>query len=299
MQSVHPPSGAGVTGIADKLLSQCPVVVTGLLILARAILASLGLPAPTVVEILAATHVSRSTAYETHDVLARLLPTLIRARGRPAKPPPAATDQGAALTRAVLGYVTHHAGCVQRGPVRQHYSDGFRRYIVELRAEHAALDVEPFASAVDVPLGTLKDWLRDPIAAAVSTESAASPPPDADSAQMQTVLDAWTRWDGTFIGFCDHVRAGLLVPFGREAVAQQRRQPCHRRVRRPRPRNRQPLRRTFWLDSLADVLRSREDPARRALFLAAAHRIEATFSITPRERHDAVRVLADCVAVIP
>ena len=60
-----------------------------------------------------------------------------------------------------------------------------------------------------------------------------------------------------------------------------------------------PLRRTFWLDSLADVLRSREDPARRALFLAAAHRIEATFSITPRERHDAVRVLADCVAVIP
>jgi len=240
MQSVHPPSGAGVTGIADKLPSQCPVVVTGLLILARAILASLGLPAPTVVEILAATHVSRSTAYETHDVLARLLPTLIRARGRPAKPPPAATDQGAALTRAVLGYVTHHAGCVQRGPVRQHYSDGFRRYIVELRAEHAALDVEPFASAVDVPLGTLKDWLRDPIAAAVSTESAASPPPDADSAQMQTVLDAWTRWDGTFIGFCDHVRAGLLVPFGREAVAQQRRQPCHRRVRRPRPRNRQP-----------------------------------------------------------
>ena len=135
MQSVHPPSGAGVTGIADKLLSQCPVVVTGLLILARAILASLGLPAPTVVEILAATHVSRSTAYETHDVLVALLPTLVRTRGRPAKPPPVATDQGAALARAVLGYVTHHAGCVQRGLVRQHYSDGFRRFIVELRAE--------------------------------------------------------------------------------------------------------------------------------------------------------------------
>jgi hypothetical protein len=47
------------------------------------------------------------------------------------------------------------------------------------------------------------------------------------------------------------------------------------------------------------VLRSREDADRRPLFLAAAHRIEATFAITPRERHDAVRVLADCVAVIP
>jgi len=171
-------------------------------------------------------------------VLVELLPTLIRARGRPAKPPPVTTDQGAALTRAVLGYVTHHAGCVQRGPVRQHYSDGFRRFIVELRAEHAALDVEPFASAVDVPLGTLKDWLRDPIAAAVSAESEPSPPPDADSAQMQTVLDAWTRWDGTFIGFCDHVRAGLLVPFGREAVARilhvhGLRRPAHRKGRTP------------------------------------------------------------------
>ena len=94
-----------MTGIAEKLLSQCPVVVTGLLILARAIFESLGLPAPTVVEILAATHVSRSTAYETHDVLVDLLPTLIRARGRPAKSPPTATDQSAAVTRAVLGYV--------------------------------------------------------------------------------------------------------------------------------------------------------------------------------------------------
>ena len=60
-----------------------------------------------------------------------------------------------------------------------------------------------------------------------------------------------------------------------------------------------PLRRTCWLDSLANVLRSREDAVRRTLFLAAARRIEATFAITPRERHDAVRVLADCVAVIP
>ena len=239
MQSVHPPHPVqGMTGIAEKLLSQCPVVVTGLLVLARAIFESLGLAAPTVTEILAATHVSRSTAYETPDMLVELLPTLIRARGRPAKPPPAAADQGAALTRAVLGYVTHHAGCVQRGPVRQHYSDGFRRFIVELRAGHAVLDVEPFATAVDVPLGTLKDWLRDPIASAESAESATAPLPDAESAQMQTVLDAWTRWDGTFVGFCDHVRDGLLVPFGRDAVARilhvhGLRRPAHRKGRTP------------------------------------------------------------------
>jgi hypothetical protein len=60
-----------------------------------------------------------------------------------------------------------------------------------------------------------------------------------------------------------------------------------------------PLRRTFWLDSLANVLRPHHDAARRTLFLAAARRIEATFAVSPRERHDAVRVLADQVAVIP
>jgi hypothetical protein len=60
-----------------------------------------------------------------------------------------------------------------------------------------------------------------------------------------------------------------------------------------------PLRRIFWLDSLADVLRPREDAERRPLFLAAARRIEATFAVTPRERHDAVRVLAERVAIIP
>ncbi len=227
-----------MTGIAEKLLSQCPVAVAALLILARAVFESLGLAAPTVAEILATTRVSRTTAYETLDMLIELLPTLSRARGRPPKPPPAPTDQSAALTRAVLGYVTHHAGCVQRGPSRQHYSDGFRRFVVELRATCAALDVEPFATAVDVPLGTLKDWLRDPITTAASSESAAPPRPDADNVQMQTVLDAWTRWEGTFVGFCDYVRDGLLVPFGRDAVARilhvhGLRRPVHRKGSSP------------------------------------------------------------------
>jgi hypothetical protein len=54
-----------------------------------------------------------------------------------------------------------------------------------------------------------------------------------------------------------------------------------------------PLERTFWLDSLADVIRSREPAQHRTLYSAAARRIEATFAVTPRERHDAVRALAD------
>ncbi len=59
-----------------------------------------------------------------------------------------------------------------------------------------------------------------------------------------------------------------------------------------------PLERTFWLDSLADVIRS-GDPAQHAsLYTAAARRIEATFAVTPRERHDAVRALADRVVAL-
>ena len=56
-----------------------------------------------------------------------------------------------------------------------------------------------------------------------------------------------------------------------------------------------PLERTFWLDSLADVILAREQTLHASLFSAAARRIEATFAVAPRERHDAVRLLADRV----
>ena len=71
--------------IAEKLLSVCPVAVTALLIQARAVCESLALPAPTIAQILAATKVSRTTAYEMVAVLVALLPTLTPERGRPPK----------------------------------------------------------------------------------------------------------------------------------------------------------------------------------------------------------------------
>jgi hypothetical protein len=113
-----------------------------------------------------------------------------------------------------------HPGCA-RADERQGYSDGFRRFVVEQRATHQALDVEVFARAVSVPLGTLKDWLRvpsppvaDPATAPVVTEEAA-----AQMAQIQTVLSAYKHWDGTFLDFCEHLRRDLRVPFGRALVA--------------------------------------------------------------------------------
>ncbi len=211
--------------IAEKLLSVCPLVATALLLLARALLESLALPAPTVSQILAATGASRSSAYELLAVLVDLLPTLVPTRGRPPKapPPPSSTSTGdsGTLTHALLGYVMAHAGCVRHGELRQHYSDGFRRFVLDLRAEHHSVEIEAFAEATRLPLGTLKDWLRSPTGTLDAPEPTAPPQrPGAEHAQMQTVLDAWPRWHGSFLGFCEHVRVELRVPLGRDLVAR-------------------------------------------------------------------------------
>ena len=206
--------------VAQKLLEVCPVPAAALLLLARQLCGHLALPAPDVAQIMAATKASRTSAYAMGDVLAELLPTLVPARGRPPKPPPTSTDETETLTHAVLAYVMGHPACVQRGPVRQHYSDGFRRFVVALRAVHATLDLEAFAKATDLPLGTLKDWLREPATAPDAPDPAAPERPSAEGVQMQTVLDAWSRWEGNFHGFCEHVREELRVPFGRDMVAR-------------------------------------------------------------------------------
>ena len=207
--------------VAEKRLSVSPLVTAALLILSRQLCEHLALPSPGVAEILAATGAPRSTAYDLYDVIVELLPSLVRTRGRPPKPPPpVSTTESGALTRAVLGYVMAHPGCVHRGEARQHYSDAFRCFVLDLRAEHTSLEIEVFADAIDVPLGTLKDWLRSPASAAEATEPAPPLRPGAEGAQMQTVLDAWPRWEGSFLGFCEHVLRELRVPFGRDLVAR-------------------------------------------------------------------------------
>lgn len=205
---------------AERLISLCPLVVAALLLVARTLCEALSLPVPTVGQILAATKASRSSAYELVAVLVESLPTLVPARGRPPAPPPVPTAADGALTRAVLEYVMGHPGCVHRAGARRHYADCFRRFVLELRAGHAAIALETFADAVGVPPGTLKDWLGIPAQSSEVPGPAAPPRPAAELAQMQTVLDAWTRWAGGFLAFCDHVRDELRVPFGRSLVAR-------------------------------------------------------------------------------
>lgn len=207
------------TLIPQNLFDVCPSVLAALLILARSVCKKHNLPAPEVAQILTATQASRSAAYASMSTLAELLPTLVRPRGRPPKPVAAqgpSSSQTASLSASVLDYVMRHPGCVHKSRVRQQYSDGFRHFLVEQRGVHADLELESFSAAVAVPLGTLKDWLHQPLAVPPSQQKPRAPaePTDAEPAQIQTVLHAWSRWHGSFLDFCQHVRSHLLIPFG-------------------------------------------------------------------------------------
>jgi hypothetical protein len=200
------------------------LVVAAVLLLARTIAERYELPCASVGSILTATGASKSRAYELMATLAALLPKLVRTPGRPARtsitPPPSAPQQ---VTSAVLDYVMTHPGCVDRGAERQRYADGFRRFILGLYAEQPQVDLDVFSRAVAVPIGTLKDWLRAPRSEPGSSRSADAEPATAEttelsSAHIQTVLDAWSRWQGSFLDFCEHVRRDLHVPFGRDLV---------------------------------------------------------------------------------
>jgi hypothetical protein len=126
----------------------------------------------------------------------------------------------------VLRYVLRHPGCANAHSDRQRYSDGFRRFVLDLREQHQAIELEAFAARAEVPVGTLKSWLSIPpaSAAALDTEHVQPPesiePESATGRQIETVLAAWTMWRGSFSDFCAHVRHELRVPFGRSLLTQ-------------------------------------------------------------------------------
>jgi hypothetical protein len=206
------------------------LLVTALLLVARAAAARYALPAPSAEAILSATGASKSRAYQLASELVALLPTLVRRAGRPAKPaPPPASADTVAITLAALGYVMSHPGCVDRGR-RQSYAHGFRRFVLDLCAKHPDVAVETMAEAIAVPLGTLKDWLRAPAfvtAAATDEEPTGEPLADAptvddgvDVLRFKSVIEAWRRWCGSFVDFCAHVQRDLRIQFRRDLIAK-------------------------------------------------------------------------------
>lgn len=203
------------------------LIAAALLLVARAVAARYELAAPSAEAIVAATGASRSRAYELATQLVAMLPTLVRASGRPPKPtaPTTATSTTGAITREVLAYVMRHPGCVDHS-VRHRYSNDFRRFVVDLCAKHEDVGTEAMAAAVDVPLGTLKDWLRTPSSTTPATEEESAREDAASSDEsgavealrIKSVLEAFRHWRGSFVGFCAHVEHDLRIGYGRDLI---------------------------------------------------------------------------------
>ena len=212
---------------------------------------------PSSGEVLRAFNVPRSTAYEFKKRVELALGKIAPQPGRPALPPAAELkdDEIHVVSRAALRFVYEHPGAVSTAQSRQHYSDGFRAFVVQLAHAHPHLRMEQLAEALHVPLPTIKQWLRvavplspgqaDVLTPSVpsssdnqhqsprdgSSDSLASP---ADSschlpenhsapAQIQMVLDAWEHWHNKkrgFSAFCHHVRHHLRIELGATAIRQ-------------------------------------------------------------------------------
>jgi len=206
--------------LTDPRPAVSPLLTAALLLATRRHLRHLGLPHPTARQILGATGATRSRAYELKGALLDRLPTLERPAGRPrVEPPP--RQETASVTDQVLSFVMQHPGSVYQNGQRRRYSDGFRCFILELCDLHRQVSLEAFAGAVQVPLGTLKDWQRggrkdtdDPAAkaTAVSTDPVTT-------GQVQTLIEQWRRWEGDFSAFCKHVKFNTRIPFGRTQIA--------------------------------------------------------------------------------
>jgi hypothetical protein len=203
------------------------------LLAARLLGEPLGLELPPARAIVAAAGVTRSRAYEAAAQVVDFVLRLERRVGRPPAqraPAPLRRDDES-VSRAVLGFVMTHPGCVHGGNERQRYGDDFRRFVVALRAEHPALSVEDFAASAAVPLGTLRSWLAAPstervakpavaaVAAPAADARAGSSSPSLTTAHIDSVLASYVGWCGSFRGFCEHVQRELCIGWGRDTIA--------------------------------------------------------------------------------
>jgi len=211
---------------SDSSVILPPNTQAALLLAARSLLKQHQLAVPTAAEILEATGATRSRAYELADALERVLPSLSRPVGRPARADvdvPAAAIES--VMSAVIEFMQRHPACVA-GQRRLRYSDGFRRFIVALGRQHADIPLARFAEAVGVPLGTLEDWRRradsdEPATDATDATDATAEPQAhrVTTARIESILAAYKPWQGSFVAFCAHVRDELRIPYGRTLIS--------------------------------------------------------------------------------
>jgi transposase-like protein len=160
-----------VTAVAETSPKVSPLVTAALLLSARTVATHHDLPHPSAAEILRATGAGRSRAYELAAKIPAAVAELVRPPGRPRlEPAEAAPPVSGELSRKTIAFLMDHPGSASSRGGRRSYSSTFRSFILELIEDHGELDLAMVSSAVDVPLPTLRDWMR-----AERPESEASP----------------------------------------------------------------------------------------------------------------------------
>jgi hypothetical protein len=140
-----------------------PLLTASVLLAARQFALASGISWPGIEDILAATGVSAEEAHAIEDALLDQLAALAVMETQQTPPPDlAGLDHSAdflELAVEMLRFIQRNPGCAQSG-TRERYTDGFRRFVLELRRRYADVTTAEFAAAIDLPQGTVEDWLR-------------------------------------------------------------------------------------------------------------------------------------------
>jgi len=155
--------------------------------------------------------VNRTQVYERKSQLERALSRLeLAGPGRPARAQDAALspprDLGCALRERVLRYRLEHPGAmVHHASATTSYSDGFRRFILDLADEWVGA-VETFCAHAELPLATVMSWQRR------DRDRPYAPRPPRHPARLscsasetcRTIVQDYAIWEGSLRDFLRH-----------------------------------------------------------------------------------------------
>lgn len=72
-------------------------------------------------------------------------------------------DHGAdllGLAVETIRFIARNPGCAQVSGTRERYTDDFRQFVLELGWRYPDVTMAEFAASIDLPQGTVEDWLR-------------------------------------------------------------------------------------------------------------------------------------------
>lgn len=161
--------------------------------------------------------VNRTQVYEKRGHIQEAMEGMELPRpGRPRRPMGAEehNEEACALREKVLRHRLAHPGAVDdHGPGQVRYSDGFKRYILDL-ADDWEGSLEHFCLQVELPYPTFRSWQqRDRRERYQERQMPRSPHvPESASEASRTILEDLRRWQGSLRGFFRFASARMHLP---------------------------------------------------------------------------------------